>query len=134
MPYLHMVLLASRQSKKDIIAGLEPGADDYLTKLFHPEELRARLRTGGRILRQEDNLEQARPVATATGPIAVSTSLGAAGTGDWLDSNAKQLIKEADIALYRAKQWDRNRVVLAKRSGLTEIRAFRMTPDPVSAD
>jgi diguanylate cyclase (GGDEF)-like protein len=59
-PYVHMILLTSRQSKDDIIAGLESGADDYLTKPFDPEELRARLRTGERILRLEDSLVKAR--------------------------------------------------------------------------
>jgi DNA-binding response OmpR family regulator len=58
MPYVHMILLTSRQSKEDIIAGLDSGADDYLTKPFDPEELRARLRTGERILSLEDNLVQ----------------------------------------------------------------------------
>jgi two-component system cell cycle response regulator len=74
-----------------------------------------------------------RPVETATGPLAVSMSLGVAGTGDWQDSNAEQLIKEADVALYRAKEWGRNRAVLAKSSGLSEIRASKMTQHPVSA-
>src|SRR5260370_13878095 len=60
MPYVHMILLTSRQSKEDIIAGLDSGADDYVTKPFDPEELRARLRTGERILSLEDNLVQAR--------------------------------------------------------------------------
>lgn len=59
-PYVHMILLTSRQSKEDIIAGLESGADDYLTKPFDPEELRARLRTGERILLLEDKLVEAR--------------------------------------------------------------------------
>ncbi len=74
-----------------------------------------------------------RPVATATGPIAVSMSLGVAGTEHWRDSSAEQLIKEADVALYRAKEWGRNRAVLAKPSGLSEIRASKMTRHPVSA-
>jgi PleD family two-component response regulator len=57
-------------------------------------------------------------------------SLGVACTKDWQDFNAKQLIKEAVVALYRAKEWGRNRAVLAKPSGLSEIRAMQ---HPVSA-
>ena len=59
-PYVHMILLTSRQSKEDIVAGLESGADDYLTKPFDPQELRARLRAGERILLLEDRLVEAR--------------------------------------------------------------------------
>jgi len=70
-------------------------------------------------------------VETATGPLAVSMSLGVAGTEDWQDSNAEQFIKEADVALCRAKEWGRNRAVLAKPSRLNEIRASKMTQDPL---
>jgi diguanylate cyclase (GGDEF)-like protein len=59
-PYVHMILLTSKQAKEDIVAGLESGADDYLTKPFDPQELRARLRTGERILQLEDKLVEAR--------------------------------------------------------------------------
>lgn len=59
-PYVYMVLLTSKESKDDVIAGLESGADDYLTKPFHAEELKARLRTGQRILHLEDRLVEAR--------------------------------------------------------------------------
>jgi diguanylate cyclase (GGDEF)-like protein len=58
--HIHMVLLTSRNSIKDIVAGLESGADDYLVKPFHPQELLARLRAGARILELEDSLLQAR--------------------------------------------------------------------------
>ena len=37
--YVYMVLISSRESKEDIVAGLESGADDYLTKPFDAEEL-----------------------------------------------------------------------------------------------
>jgi two-component system cell cycle response regulator len=59
-PYVHLVLLTSKESKGDIVAGLESGADDYLVKPFDAAELMARLRTGLRILQLEDKLVEAR--------------------------------------------------------------------------
>ena len=58
--YVYMVLLTARESKEDIVAGLESGADDYLVKPFNTDELKARLRTGERILHLEDRLVEAR--------------------------------------------------------------------------
>jgi two-component system cell cycle response regulator len=58
--YTYLILLSSRESKEDIVAGLESGADDYLTKPFDVDELKARLRTGHRILELEDHLVEAR--------------------------------------------------------------------------
>ena len=49
-PYVYLILLTSKDRQEDIIAGLEAGADDYLTKPFDPQELEARLRAGERIL------------------------------------------------------------------------------------
>ncbi len=58
--YVYMVLLTSKGSKEETVLGLESGADDYLTKPFNGEELRARLRVGERILLLEDRLVEAR--------------------------------------------------------------------------
>ena len=61
-PYTYLLLVTSREGKEDVISGLDAGADDYLTKPVHPEELHARLRVGARILELEDNLLAARDV------------------------------------------------------------------------
>jgi two-component system OmpR family response regulator len=41
-PYI--IMLTTKCEKEDIVAGLEAGADDYLAKPFHMEELLARVR------------------------------------------------------------------------------------------
>ena len=49
-PYRYLILLTSRDSKEDVVAGMDAGADDYLIKPFHRHELQVRLRAGRRIL------------------------------------------------------------------------------------
>jgi len=49
-PYRYVLLLTAKDDKQDIVTGLEAGADDYLTKPFNVDELRARVRAGRRIL------------------------------------------------------------------------------------
>ena len=59
-PYTYILLLTAKGAKESIVEGLESGADDYLTKPFNPQELKARMRVGLRLLDLEDNLVQAR--------------------------------------------------------------------------
>lgn len=53
-PYL--IMLTSRGDKTDIVAGLEAGANDYLTKSFDPGELRARVEVGRRMIEMQTTL------------------------------------------------------------------------------
>ena len=57
--YKYLLLLTSKESKEDVVAGLEAGADDYLTKPFDVNELRARVRAGKRILELQGALVKA---------------------------------------------------------------------------
>lgn len=54
--HLHVILLTARDSRGDVIAGLDAGADDYLVKPFDPGELRARIQVGLRIASLQNRL------------------------------------------------------------------------------
>ncbi len=58
--YTYILLLTAKHTQRDVIDGLEAGADDYITKPFDPQELRVRLRTGKRILFLLDELTTTR--------------------------------------------------------------------------
>ena len=47
---MYVILITGNQDQKDVVLGLESGADDYIKKPFDWNELRARLRIGSRIV------------------------------------------------------------------------------------
>jgi diguanylate cyclase (GGDEF)-like protein len=58
--YVYLILLTSKDTPEALVEGLDAGADEYLTKPCNVDELKARLRTGERILQLEDKLVSAR--------------------------------------------------------------------------
>ncbi|OQX22033.1 MAG: hypothetical protein BWK80_31560 [Desulfobacteraceae bacterium IS3] len=56
--YVYLIILTAKDTKTDIIAGLEAGADDYLIKPVDKAELAARLNTAKRIIRLEHSLRK----------------------------------------------------------------------------
>jgi sigma-B regulation protein RsbU (phosphoserine phosphatase) len=53
-PYL--ILLTAKGRREDIVTGLRSGANDYVTKPFNREELRARVQVGMRIVELQQSL------------------------------------------------------------------------------
>ena len=56
--HLHLLLLTAREGRADVVSGLDAGADDYLSKPFDPEVLRARVHVGLRVLKLKERLAE----------------------------------------------------------------------------
>jgi two-component system NtrC family sensor kinase len=57
--YIYIIMLTAQESRKDVLEGFEAGADDYLVKPIDPDELKARLKVGQRVLELEEAQKKA---------------------------------------------------------------------------
>ena len=64
--YGYFILLTSKSEKAEIADGLDCGADDFLAKPVNPDELRARLRAGERILGMQAELMEKNRLVGST--------------------------------------------------------------------
>jgi two-component system cell cycle response regulator len=54
--YTYVVMLTAKDKKQDLLTAMAAGADDYLVKPVDPEELRARLMVGKRLLELQQSM------------------------------------------------------------------------------
>jgi two-component system cell cycle response regulator len=54
--YVYILLLSAKSDCADIVTAFDVGVDDYITKPFHANELRARIRSANRILQLQEAL------------------------------------------------------------------------------
>ncbi|ROR01611.1 diguanylate cyclase [Desulfosoma caldarium] len=95
--YLYMILLTAKTSRKEIVSGLEAGADDYMIKPFDPSELQVRVGIGRRIIALHEELVAAREalrIQATRDPLTGTYNRGAA---------YQRLVEELDRAV-RANQ------------------------------
>ena len=69
----YLIMLTAKTEKADVIQGLVAGADDYVFKPWDPEELRARIQVGQRVIELQNRLieaERSRVLTEAAGAAA----------------------------------------------------------------
>src|SRR5689334_11672407 len=92
--YVYVILLTARDRREDMVAGFDAEADDFLTKPLDSVELRARLRSGERVLALQEHLLDAQ---IALRYEATHDRL----TGLW---NRGMITDQLDLAVERARR------------------------------
>lgn len=90
--YVYVLLLTAQDSESDILAGLDAGADDYLSKRASSAQLVARLRTAQRILALEHSL---RAVIREKGRLATTDALTGANNRRYFNRHFNRELKRA---------------------------------------
>lgn len=54
---MYIILLTAKGQASDVVAGLDAGANDYITKPFNKEDLKARIRVGERVVHLQRELK-----------------------------------------------------------------------------
>lgn len=58
LSHLWLIMLTVRDDTGDIVSGLSAGANDYVTKPFQPQELKARIEVGQRVVELQNSVAQ----------------------------------------------------------------------------
>jgi len=113
-PYVYIILLTSRDRREDVVAGLDSGADDFLIKPFDAVELRARLRSGARVLELQEGMLRAQEALRVQATSDELTGL----------SNRRVILHQLDRELRRARH-DSKPLAVA----VADIDLFKQTND-----
>jgi len=123
---VYVLLLTSRTQAQDRLEAFEAGADDYLTKPFVPQELKARLHAGGRLLGLQEELSEARRRLEREATRDALTGLwNREAILDMLRRELARAEREASsvaLAFAELDDWERLRGTLGEQSGDALVR------------
>lgn len=91
----YVIMLTAKAELRDVVEGLDAGADEYLTKPYRTEELAARVRAAARFMKVQDELIAARHVVAYQAGHDVLT--GAINRATFLETLQKLLIERQEV-------------------------------------
>lgn len=97
--YCYIILLTGKNDFESVIAALEKGADEFLTKPFDVRELKARISVGERIVKLQERLSKANEKLETLAKIDPLTSLCNRRHGDEVLSCELQRVARGKQAL-----------------------------------
>ena len=95
----YIILLTAKGLRRDIVTGLQAGADDYVTKPFNVDELRARLGVGDRVVELATDFLVKSNIDSAT----PERSIRYAVERRRVEAHRESLIRELEEATSRIK-------------------------------
>ena len=111
-PYI--IMLTTKGEKADIIAGLDAGANDYLSKPFDAGELRARVQVGRRMVEMQDALFENREILAHQADHDPLTGL----------MNRRAILSRLHMEIARARRHDNSLAI-----GICDIDYFKKVND-----
>jgi two-component system alkaline phosphatase synthesis response regulator PhoP len=115
---LPIIMLTARVEEDDRLAGLDVGADDYVTKPFSPRELVARVRA---VLRRTERTAARDSASFAAADLAIDTARMRVTRGEeLLDLTPTEFQLLATLARHAGRVFTREQLLDATRGSVTE--------------
>ncbi len=92
--YTYVIMLTAKGDSEDIVTGIDAGADEYIIKPFDKGELRARLRTGQRIIELQTALRASNRKLLLMSRLDPLTGA----------LNRSAILHDLDLAVYRSRR------------------------------
>ncbi len=117
--YVYIILLTAKDQAEDAVAALDAGADDYMRKPFNPDELKARILAGKRILELEDNQKNANAQLLQSEKMA---SVGQLASGVAHEINNPTGFVSSNLKTLTDYQNDLNNLIRLYRKLVTDLK------------
>ena len=127
--YIYIILLTSKGRKEDLVNGFSSGADDFAIKPVNPDELRARIKAGKRIIDLEEMAKKSHTQLMQSEKMA---SIGQLAAGVAHEINNPTGFVSSNLKTLTDYQNDISEVIKKYKKLLADISLSDNMPAPVT--